>query len=422
MARKSTKKPKAPRTWLDFFMELRDKLQPSVANSVKLYHAVFLSGRSGTRGFSHIIKTLDPAFEVIRKKPLLHIPVDAGDGVWAHHCLFGKNDTGIQKLCEELRGLSHWLTLAVEEKKLPRFDRVTLKGNPEANIIRWLGVLYFLAWKYQDPNLWAELEYSDSDVDLPQYFRLWDECGAAEQCDPRPFITSTVLQDRQLALWSPIHKPSGPKWPELVTAYLTTDVLQASMTAAMILKYYSVRPLPRRETKDQDGKRRGKPSERPELGEWTDADLLIIEVLAHHYCCFKDKITTEYINTVQIAQKCSEKRRADDKHAKLMSPGTVSKRMPKIFPGGLRKYDELCGGDDKMTAPKIRIKKYLEAMRERELGRIREKQASQIGTEDSSTSIFDSGQARRLGEERPSKFRRIGGRMESADSDFESDE
>jgi hypothetical protein len=401
-------------------MDLRERLRSPVENEVKLYHAVFLSGRGGTRRFSHIIKRLEPSFEVNRRKPLRHIPVDAGDGVWAHHCFFGQTDKGIQILCEALKGLSHQLNLAFESDALPAFDRVKVKGYSEANVIRWVGVLYYLAWKHEDPSLWAELDYSDSDVDLHLPFEIWDECEASETCDPRPFITSTGLQNRKLILWSPIHRPPHRVYPELVTAYLTTDVLQASMAAIALLKYYGVKPQPsdavkpRRKHEKKSAKKHEQTAPAEEgILKGTAADREIRWVLVDHYRCFRDEVITEYINTVQIAAKCSENRLRKNRHAKQMSPGTVSKRMPYIFPkGGLQRYDELCGGDEKMTASKVRIKKYLEEVCENELGRLEAEQVSQIDSEDSSESILDSGHARRISEGTPGHFMRVKGKMQ----------
>lgn len=231
------KKP-GPNDWLIPFMNLRNKLRPFVEANVNLHHDVFLSGLDTEAHVSPTLEELEPWY-TYRKAPVQIIPLQFENGAWAHHCFFGQDAKGFHVLTNELRDLMRWLRL-VPENILPKFKKPRTKNREWRNVITWMSLLYYLAWKHQDEFLQAELLCSDSDVDLSCY--PWDSSPAFPDCDPVSLITLTPHSDKNLGLWRPGGGTEEYRYPEFIEAFLTTDVLRASMTVVMLLKYYGTDP------------------------------------------------------------------------------------------------------------------------------------------------------------------------------------
>jgi len=142
--------------------------------------------------------------------------------------------------------------------------------------------------------------------------------------DPRPLITLTP-EDKALGRWKPGVEVDGRKCPSVVSAYLETDVLLASMQAILLLKYVGL---------DPGGQTfQGMPPPRRSRRPWprgsTSGDRIFWALIRHHDRSPNTRNNSP-LDEEEIAKGAS------------VSRSTVSRRFPKIVPGGVEKYRELC--------------------------------------------------------------------------------
>ena len=304
--------------WLTPFMDLREKMRSLVEQDLKLYHGVFLTGPADPNDLSHLVDDLEGS-RLASHVQTISFPVS--DDAWAYHCFFTEDNQGFAELQAKLLDLDRWLK-EVPQDILPKLKGTSLGQHPWWQLTKWVCVLYYLAWKYGDDILWAELEYSDSDVDV--MWEPWSNYPASTVCDPRPLITLTPLEDESVHRWKPGVEVDGRKFPHVVSAYLDTDLLRASMQATLLLKCFGVDPAastspgmpppppPRK-------RRRGSPSV-----------FKILRALTWHHGCGTDTRNNSPLDEEEIATKAG------------VSRSTVSHLLPKMIPGGVDKYRELC--------------------------------------------------------------------------------
>lgn len=234
----SKRRNPGPNAWLTPFMELRKRLRCFVEANVTLGHAVFLTGLREGADISPHLEELEPWYKY-RKAPVEVVQVSFPEGVWAYHCFYSHDRKDFCAFTNELRDLMRWLEY-VPENVLPKFRKPKTKSRESHNIIRWMSLLYYLAWKHQDVLLDADLLCSDSDVDVECY--PWSSSSAFPDCDPVSLITLAPQGDKGLASWQPGEGSGDCRHPEFFEAYLHSDVLQASIAAVTLLKYYGIDP------------------------------------------------------------------------------------------------------------------------------------------------------------------------------------
>ena len=238
-AKRATTKLTGPNEWLRPFMNLRQSLQASKRDNCELHHSIFLTQR---HDISNYVDQLEPWYKN-QTPPFQTIPVDVGGGVWAHHCFFG-NHMVLKTLVAEVSGVKHWLDAVPREARdiLPIFGHPEIKSKNLVNLIRWICVLYHLAFKYQDDHLQAELSYSDAEINGELTWGWWGECPAKSECDPMPLITLVPSNNGEREVWQPGGGTADDEYPDYLEASLETDLLEASLDAVTLIKYYGVEP------------------------------------------------------------------------------------------------------------------------------------------------------------------------------------
>jgi hypothetical protein len=140
---------------------------------------------------------------------------------------------------ELLVPLDDWL-MKVPDQAFGGWRSRLVTSHAKSNLLRWLSLLYYLAWKYKEESLWVNLGYSDS-IRTRDY-DVWNWSPYRSLCDPWPFVTLARPDHKKLPLWQPGGDFGGQKAPELIEAWLEGDVLELSMNAVVLLKYYGIDP------------------------------------------------------------------------------------------------------------------------------------------------------------------------------------
>ena len=154
-------------SWLIPFMDLREKLRPFQTSGVALYHEAVVCNLDKDKDLWDIVMELDADCEGSRVKteiPVFSVRDKAGNKTWVRHYFFAE-DCGIYEKFKNL-GPSESLPQSVAGKDRPRFAPLpSMPRRAATTMIRWMGLLYHLAWKYREEELWVNTFCSDSVTD-----------------------------------------------------------------------------------------------------------------------------------------------------------------------------------------------------------------------------------------------------------------
>ena len=194
-----------------------------------------------------------------------------------------------------------------------------------------------------EDKLEAVLECSDSDLDT--FYYPWNLSPASLVCDPIPLITLTGRQNKALKLWSLAEKAEDQEFPELVSAYLVADVLQASIKAVMLLKYYYIAPfVPKGFEGSAPNERTVK--QRPLRRKTNELAETLLEMLViYHHRSRKGAIIREPLGQKACCEKMGWKYPRDQpKLSRLMKDIFLPRRKPgqKKRSDAMQAYRRLC--------------------------------------------------------------------------------
>lgn len=218
--------------WRDSFKGLKDELRALHEANIRLFHGVILSLDRSPGRVSEIVDTLEPAYGGGELVQAVEIPTK--DCACHQHLFFAPDRGPYESFGRKLQKLDEWFA-QVPDGLLPSIDLPRLGNQLESNTIRWLCLLYNLAWEYDEHYLQAELECLES-LDRIGFYP-WFECPQPPACDPRPVMISQGDTSNRISEWRSKFSEAELRFPDLVSAYLLDDVILASLSGIDILIY-----------------------------------------------------------------------------------------------------------------------------------------------------------------------------------------
>jgi AraC-like DNA-binding protein len=125
----------------------------------------------------------------------IDVPLPRG-GHLAHfifdHNLDAAEDCVLSGLRREL-GRVRSVLRAMPRGLVPEFDAAPLDGSPDGHLVAWCSLLHWLAHRRPNRVFTAHLEClpSSDQMEAGELFSPWDDCPAATDLDPVPFLTGT---------------------------------------------------------------------------------------------------------------------------------------------------------------------------------------------------------------------------------------
>ena len=186
------------------------------ANQTIFHNVVFSLDKDATQ-LSKFAFMLEPAHEQDCVR-LLRV-LTPGCATHEHH-YFAKHPETYDTMATILYAIRQVMA-EIPSGMIPKFRIPECRSPADEDMLRWVSLLYYLAWEYDEYCLQAELEYQEPLLD--DGFSPWFECPQPPGCDPRPWLIhqgdsqESILECRNKFL------KSGLSFPAMVSAYLTRD-------------------------------------------------------------------------------------------------------------------------------------------------------------------------------------------------------
>ena len=175
---------------------------------------------------------LEPAYS--GKKLIKEIAVKTTACTYHSHLFFAENRLGLDQLGRSLDGIEYWMD-KTPGGVIPSFDIPATSSQTDRNLIRWVSTVYYLAWTSDAPYLEMEVEY-EQDIDRIGFFP-WGECPQPPQCRPLEWLTHRPAASADLRSIQQKFANRGERFPDVVDAYLTGELITSSLAAIDILAY-----------------------------------------------------------------------------------------------------------------------------------------------------------------------------------------
>jgi hypothetical protein len=311
---------------------LKNELRANFDKEPEFFHGIVLSANKSPDDISAIEGQLEPAFS--GKKLAKKIDIQT-DGCLTHrHYFFARYPTGLYALSRKLYKLDEWMS-DVPKGLLPDLWIPTIGDDAIYRLLRWMSLLYYLAWRYDEIYWGAEIEYQETLGNSP--FNRWPDCPQPQSCDPRPWLIHQEDDGGRITGWRVRFNLAGLRFPDVISAYLVRDVLFSSIAAIDTLIYRAAdeltdqnQPLATREEKKRKHESTNKT--RYSRSEKEAADLIMLTTaLRMHHLDRGNGPVHEPITQIALAKLLK------------WSQSQVSRRMEQLFPyGGMGQYKELC--------------------------------------------------------------------------------
>jgi hypothetical protein len=118
---------------------------------------------------------------------------------------------------------------------VPAFDIPADRNQTHRNTLRWVSLVYYLAWASEAVYLDAELEYQAS-VDRIGFFP-WEECPQPPGCLPFQWLIHQGVSSGRVPKWKQKFEDYGERIPDVIDAYLTDELIKSSLMAIDILVF-----------------------------------------------------------------------------------------------------------------------------------------------------------------------------------------
>lgn len=227
--------------WREPFLGFQDKLRPLFDAGLTIGHCVILSVDRTESELQPIIPMLEPACS--GRRLVQSIPVTTAGCQYHSHLFFADNRTGIDQLGRLVDDIELWMDF-VPAGFVPAFDIPKCQNQVHQNLIRWISLVYYLAWSSEASYLFAELEYQTS-IDTIGFFP-WNECPQPPRCQPLEWLIHRTSAAGSIPKCKQQFADRGLRIPDVIDAYMTGEFVAASLAAIDLLVY--VLPGKRRRT------------------------------------------------------------------------------------------------------------------------------------------------------------------------------
>lgn len=218
--------------WREPFLQFQDQLRLLDAVSLNISHCVALSVNRRDSDIQSMIHWLEPACQ--GKNLSLTIPVRTVGCQYHKHLFFSTNQHVIFQFGQLLTDIERWMD-AIPGGFTPAFDIPKCQNQIHENLIRWVSLVYYLAWSSDVPYLFAELEFLESLEAIT--FSPWAECPQPTGCQPLDWLIHRSSAAGVIPKWKRKFEDRQTRIPDLIDAYLSGDLVAASMAAIDLLVY-----------------------------------------------------------------------------------------------------------------------------------------------------------------------------------------
>ena len=218
--------------WRKPFLKFKAELKSLYDVNLSIYHAVLMSTNRTRQELLPVIERLEPAY---RRKVLAEsIEVDTDGCTYHGHLFFADDRRGLNQLGRLLDGIEEW-TDKIPGGFIPSFEIPHGRNQSHRNILRWISIVYYLAWASDAVYLDAELEYQTS-VDRIGFFP-WTECPQPTGCLPLHWLIHQGVSTGRLPMWKKRFEDYRERIPDVIDAYLTGELVMSSLAAIDILVF-----------------------------------------------------------------------------------------------------------------------------------------------------------------------------------------
>lgn len=217
--------------WRTPFKELCVGLRSLYDANLNLFHGVLLSTRRTREELKPTFGMLEPAH--FGETLLRSIEADTAGASFHGHLFFANDRRVLDQLGRLLDGIENWMD-TVPSGVLPGFEIPKVGSQVDRNLIRWVSIVYYLAWSSDKPYLDLEIEFEQEIGVLP--FLPWGECPQPP-CRPLEWLTHRSSASAALLKIKTQFEQRGERFPDVVHAYLTGEFIASSMAAIDILIY-----------------------------------------------------------------------------------------------------------------------------------------------------------------------------------------
>ena len=228
-----------------------------------------------------------------------------------------------------LSGIEGWVR-KVPKHLVPSFTIPQYKSQADRDLVRWVGLVYYLAWELDTPYFSAMVEHNEYMSETG--FFPWIEWPQPPGFDPRPFLIHQVDPYKTIEEWKLglVDQEDFYYLPEIIDAYLLgnpmmSEFVASSLTAIDCLVYMLEPILGDR----QESKKLSKPiRKRPTRSERVDKDLVRLKGLlrVHH----DPRETFEKASVPLTASEIAKELDWVNEAGEPLQP-KVSRYMAKIF-------------------------------------------------------------------------------------------
>ena len=263
--------------WRTPFLELKPSLRLLYDANLSVHHAVLLSTNRTGNELQPVIEMLEPAYR--GQKLVKVITVDTIGCAHHSHLFFASDRGGVDQLARLLDGIESWMD-KTPGGFIPGFAIPTTSTQTDRNLIRWISIVYYLAWASDAPYLDVEIEY-EMDIDHVGFFP-WTECPQPPRCQPLDWLIHRSLPSAELVKSKQKFEERGERIPDVIDAYLTGELIASSMAAIDILAYVMHGERKEKAAEKEDYATDLKKKKTGKTKESKDADNLKRLLLFHH--------------------------------------------------------------------------------------------------------------------------------------------
>lgn len=219
--------------WRAPFLKLKAGLRSLYDANLRIHHAVLLSTNRSEKELQPIFAMLEPAY--ICKNIAKSIVVNTDGCVYHSHLFFADDCRGLDQLGRWLKDIEEWVARVPRSIVPVAFDIPIVHNQAHRNIVRWVSLVYYLAWISDAPYLDAELEYQESAN--RSSFLPWSEWPQPPGCHPYMWLIHQGSSKGRISEWQNKFELRGESLPDVMDAYLTGDLIACSLAAIDVLAF-----------------------------------------------------------------------------------------------------------------------------------------------------------------------------------------
>ncbi len=311
-----SKKKTADSGWQHRWLELQRRLAGLGDDDFDLHHEVIITERGlGTN--PELIA--DRLWKAAGRQAFEHISVQRNDPATEEHFFYGIDRKTFDAFSMALVDVDRLLA-KIPSGLMPKVGDPGLEGRSRANLISWIRLMYYLAWRVPKHTLRAELWCSFEAIDgsTPVEWTRFDEVQRLPEFDPYPFVSGIGPTDRTLEFWRTKHQEAGLRFPSMLNAHFDKNLFYASANAIDVLLLQasaSSEPKPRAKRKTTTAE---------------NLKFLTFEALLAHHQPFSKSPCDTALKQEDLAEKLE------------WSTRKATEGMQKWFEGGIVQYRRLC--------------------------------------------------------------------------------